>query len=230
MALVAHTALFSICATPGNASLTQQLVMRYYSFKYEFFAIGGAFTHKPAHSAIYSHLGYTTTNFIPQQYTFLVFLAMALGLALILAVVIRATIANFRRPGCRRLGTRLPDAAFFGRILLRLFLQSCLEVFITCYVGFRSIQSVDAELERSTADGLSVILAIVMLCLYFPVIARMVWVPLVHFNELADPETVEKYGHYYVDLDIMRRGQVLYHAVFVLRRMLFCLVLFELEG
>lgn len=50
MSLVAHTALFSICSTPGNAALTQRLIMRYYSFKYEFFAIGGAFTQKPAHS------------------------------------------------------------------------------------------------------------------------------------------------------------------------------------
>lgn len=100
----------------------------------------------------------------------------------------------------------MPNANFFGKILLRVFLQTSLELFVSCYIGFKSVQSLDEEFERSTADGVSVILAVALLGCYFPVIARMCWVVLANFNDLADDETNEKYGHYYVDLDILRRG------------------------
>jgi len=50
MTLIAHTALFSIGSTPGNVTLAQQLMMRYYSFKYDFFEIRGAFSEKPPYS------------------------------------------------------------------------------------------------------------------------------------------------------------------------------------
>ena len=77
---------------------------------------------------------------------------------------------------------------------------------------------------------MSVIVAVTLLACYFPIIARMCWVVLSNFNDLADDEMSENYEHYFVDLDILRRGQVLYHVVFVLRRLLFCVILFWAEG
>ena len=151
-------------------------------------------------------MGYETINFIPHQYTFLVFLSFTALASILFAVLIKCTVRNYTKPICRKIGVRLPNANFFGRILLRVFLLTSLELFVSCYVGFKSVQSLDEELDRSTADGVSVILAVGLLACYFPVIARMSWVVLGNFNDLADDDIIEKYGYFFVDLDILRRG------------------------
>jgi len=131
---------------------------------------------------------------------------MIIAAGIIFVVVIKCTVKNFMVPFCRRIGIYMPNANFFGRIIIRIFLICSLELFISCYIGFKSVDSVQKELNRNSADGFSVILAVVMLATYFPAILRMCWVVLANFNDLADPVVRDKYEHYYVDLDILRRG------------------------
>jgi hypothetical protein len=205
-------------------------MIRYYSFKYDLFEIQGSFTDKPAYSETYELMHYETINFIPHQYTFLIFSAIVLACGIFFVAVIKCTVKNFKIPCCRKIGVNMPNSNFFGRIIARIFYVCSLELFISCYIGFKSVDSVESELDRNTADGISVITAVTLLGLYFPGIARMCWVVLANFNDLADSDVRDQYEHYYVDLDILRRGQVLYHVVFILRRLLFCVILFWAEG
>ena len=84
---------------------------------------------------------------------------------------------------------------------------------------------------KTGINGLSAVLAVILLFAIIPLISHMMYIINTNFNTLQEPEIKEKYGHYYQDLDTSTILKSYFYILFMIRRVvLVCIIFFIDEG
>ena len=103
-----------------------------------------------------------------------------------------------------------------------------LELFLSTYLALAPIKDLKQEIKNNLGDGLSALLALILMCVTVPILLHMSYIISTYTRYLDDFDIRRSFGHYYVDLNT-RSGvpSSIYHVVFIFRRIVeICNIMF----
>ena len=173
-------------------------------------------------------MGYFTTNFLPLQFTTIIIITSLIVIAILFKMLTRCTVHHWKKANCRKIGIHLPKEDLFRKLVFRIFIQFFLEILLSATSCLLVLDSLDDDFGNSEKlDWLSSIFAILYSVICFPVLLHMLYVNLIYYDFLEEPDIKLALGHYYVDIKTNSRYKSVMHLVYFFRRiMLVSLILF----
>lgn len=101
---------------------------------------------------------------------------------------------------------------------------------MSAFISAECFESVQAEFDRSTNDGVSALSAVVLMGLTVPVIGHMFYVIVRYKEFLFDEDIQNSVGHYYADLRAINFWKTIYHILFLFRRVFFITIMLTMSS